>query len=99
MAVELVIAPEAQRDLEEAYAWYEDRRAGLGEALLSRVDACLQAILRRPNLHEIVHLSYRRALLRRFPYAVYYEVVDSKVIVFGLFHTSQDPRKWRRRLE
>jgi hypothetical protein len=31
MAAELVIAPEAEKDLDEAYSWYESRRAGLGE--------------------------------------------------------------------
>jgi hypothetical protein len=37
--VELVIAPEAEMDIAEAYVWYEDRRAGLGEEFLSSVDA------------------------------------------------------------
>jgi len=31
MAAELTIAPEAEQDIEEAYAWYENRRNGLGE--------------------------------------------------------------------
>jgi hypothetical protein len=39
MAVELVIAPEAESDIEEAYLWYEDRRVGLGEEFLGSVDA------------------------------------------------------------
>jgi hypothetical protein len=40
MAAELIIAPEAEQDLAEAYAWYEGRRIGLGEEFLSGVDAC-----------------------------------------------------------
>ena len=35
MAVELIIAPEAQQDFDEAYNWYEDHRYGLGEEFLS----------------------------------------------------------------
>lgn len=31
MVAELIIAPEAQRDVDEAYSWYKDRRPGLGE--------------------------------------------------------------------
>ncbi len=34
MAAKLIIAPEAEQDLGEAYAWYEYRRAGLGEEFL-----------------------------------------------------------------
>jgi hypothetical protein len=40
MPVELVIAPEAELDIAEAYVWYESHRAGLGEEFLSSVDAC-----------------------------------------------------------
>ena len=41
MAADLVIAPEVGQDLTEAYAWYEGRRAGLGEEFLSSVDASI----------------------------------------------------------
>jgi hypothetical protein len=47
MAAELIFAPEAEQDIAEAYAWYEDRRAGLGEDFLSCVDACIQTIVCR----------------------------------------------------
>jgi hypothetical protein len=46
MPVELVIAPEAELDIAGAYAWYEGRRAGLGEEFLSSVDARLESIRR-----------------------------------------------------
>jgi plasmid stabilization system protein ParE len=98
MAVELIVAPEAEQDIAEAFAWYEDQRPGLGEDFLGRVDACIQATLRRPEMHAIVHESYRRALVRRFPYGVFYEYVGNKVTVYCVFHTSRDPEKWRQRL-
>jgi hypothetical protein len=46
MVIELIIAPEAEQDLAEAYAWYEGQRSGLGEEFLSCVDACIEAIRR-----------------------------------------------------
>ena len=98
MAAELIIAPEAQEDVDDAYMWYEDRRPGLGEDFLSCVDACIQAVCRMPELNGKVHEDYRRGLVRRFPYAIYYEYAAGKVIVYGIFHTSRDPQKWRSRL-
>lgn len=98
MAVELVVAPEAQHDLDDAYAWYEDHRFGLGEVFLTCVDACMRAVLRCPEMHETVHENYRRALVRRFPYAIFYEYADDVVTVYCVFHTSRDPGKWRHRL-
>ena len=67
MAAELIIAPEAEQDLADAYAWYETRRSGLGEELLTCVDACSEAISRTPDMHPVVHENYRRGLVRRFP--------------------------------
>ena len=63
MPVELVIAPEAELDIAEAYVWYEGRRAGLGEEFLSSVDACLESIRRRPEMYPVVHEGYRRSLI------------------------------------
>lgn len=60
MAAELIIAPEAEQDLAEAYAWYEDRRIGLGEEFLTSVDACIEAICRTPEMYALIHENYRR---------------------------------------
>lgn len=46
----------------------------------------------------MVFEDYRRALVRRFPYAVFYEYADNTVTVYCLFHTARDPDKWRTRL-
>ena len=98
MAAELIVAPEAEQDLAEAYAWYEDQRAGLGEEFLGCVDASIEAILRTPEMYTVIHESYRRALVRRFPYTVFYEFENDTVTVYCVFHSSRDPEKWRRRL-
>lgn len=98
MAAELIIAPEAEQDIGEAYRWYEDRRPGLGDEFLSCVDACIQQICRMPELHAKAHEEYRRALIRRFPYAVFYEYAGGTATVYCVFHTSRDSEKWRRRL-
>ena len=98
MPVKLVVAPEAELDIAEAYVWYERRRIGLGEEFLSSVDACMEGIRRQPEMYPLVHEIYRRALIRRFPYAVFYEFAESTVTVYSVFHTSRDQEKWRQRL-
>jgi plasmid stabilization system protein ParE len=98
MAVELVFVPEAELDIMEAYAWYESRRAGLGEEFLSSLEACIESIRRQPLMCALVYESHRRALIRRFPYAVFYEYAEAAITVYAVFHTARDPRKWRQRL-
>jgi plasmid stabilization system protein ParE len=98
MPAKLVVAPEAELDIAEAYVWYERRRTGLGEEFLSSVDACIEGIRRQPEMYPLVHETYRRSLIRRFPYAVFYEYAEWTVTVYSVFHTSRDPEKWRQRL-
>lgn len=98
MAAELILTPEAAQDVSDAYAWYEECRYGLGEDFLGSIDACIRRICRMPELHAKVHEDYRRVLVRRFPYALFYEYSDGTVTLYGVCHTAQRPDKWRERL-
>ena len=98
MVKQFHILPEAEQDAADGYGWYEERQPGLGEEFLRCVEACVQSIRRNPEIYGIVHESYRRALVRRFPYAVFYEYAEDTVTIYAIFHCSQDPRKWRGRL-
>lgn len=96
MPFELVFAPEAEQDLAEAYDWYEERRPGLGDEFLGCVEAALEGLARKPLMYPKVHKDFRRVLVRRFPYSIIFEVAESEVHIFAVFHSSKDPEKWRR---
>lgn len=98
MAAKLIVTAEAHLDIAQAYDWYEDRRLGLGEDFLGALDACLQKIGRNPELMPTAYETYRRAILRRFPYTVIYEAVTDVITIYAVFHSSRDPEKWRQRL-
>ncbi len=93
-----IVAPEAEDDVAEAYGWYEARRVGLGEEFLTAVDACLHDILRWPEANPVVHEEYRRAMLRRFPYSIFYEYRTNTVTVYCVCHNARDPKAWQKRL-
>lgn len=46
----------------------------------------------------MIHEDYRRALVRRFPYAVFYSYEAGAITIHAVFHTVRDPAKWRQRL-
>ncbi len=94
----LIILPDAEQDAAQAYAWYENQEPGLGEEFLRCIDACMQSIRRSPEMYQVVHESFRRGVVRRFPYVVFYEYSDTTVNIYAVFHCSQDPNKWRSRL-
>ncbi len=67
MKYRVIVRPEAEDDLKEAYSWYEEKRIGLGYDFLLQVDAGLNFIGRNPNIHPIEYKGTRKHLVKRFP--------------------------------
>ena len=61
------VRPEARTELHEAFAWYEEKQAGLGYQFLIAVDAVISRIRRHPDTFPLVEAGMRQALPRRFP--------------------------------
>ena len=99
MAIELHVKEVVYEDLDEACAWYERQRSGLSAYFITRVDECIQRIAAAPNSFAKASGNYRRALVKRFPYAVFYQYDDRKITICAVFHTSRDPQTWERRLQ
>lgn len=92
-----VFTSEAQADVEEAFAWYEEQRLGLGEAFRRAVDLAVESIEAHPEAYAILHRKTRRVLLPRFPYGLYYRVLDRNIVVVACLHGKRHPRTWRSR--
>lgn len=98
MSRRLIIRPKAEAEIADAFGWYEDRVPGLGSDFLLSVDAVLHAILRHPQQYPQVHRIVRRALLRRFPYEVFFVEDDERVAVLSVFHAKRNPKRWQERI-
>jgi toxin ParE1/3/4 len=92
MIYTLLFLPEVEDDAINGFSWYETKSPGLGVEFLRMFYACSGDIPRHPLLYHKVHNEFRRCLLRRFPYAIYFVIKDDQVIVTGLFHCARDPR-------
>jgi plasmid stabilization system protein ParE len=86
--------PKVGRDLAGGFGYYEGQAQGLGEQFLSAINAAFDAIERYPETFSRVHGEVRRALVTRFPYAVFYRVESKRVIVLTVLHTARDPKLW-----
>ncbi|MDZ8026430.1 MAG: type II toxin-antitoxin system RelE/ParE family toxin [Nostoc sp. DedQUE11] len=93
----LVFRPEVREELNEAHSWYDSQKPGLGDEFLDCVDETVNRISQMPESYVIVCGDIRRAVVRRFPYAVYYRIVSSRVIVTAIFHSRRDPKSWQTR--
>src|SRR5436309_2746504 len=99
MSQRLVLRPEAQSDIAEAAEWYDQQRAGLSLQFRAALDNTPASIEENPRLHAQVYRNLRRALVRRFPYAVFYVPRAEALIVVAVLHTARDPHVWRVRFK
>jgi plasmid stabilization system protein ParE len=95
----LVVGTAAEADVLDAALWYEQRSPGLGREFLRAVDAALAEIAAMPERYPIVYGEARRALLRRFPYGVYFVLTPGLVSVIACMHARRDPRRWQERTD
>jgi plasmid stabilization system protein ParE len=75
-----IFRPAAAADVEDAYRWYEDHRAGLGDEFLAVVNTVIKSLLAYPERFPVVYRETRRVNLRRFPYSIFYRIIDDQVM-------------------
>ncbi len=98
MAAESIILPEADQEIADAYHWLERRGFGLGKDFVRCLDAALATICQTPEGFARALDDFRHFKVRRFPYTIYYEYTGGVVIVYAVFHGSQDPERLRQAL-
>ena len=89
---------EAQAELDEAIGYYESRRAGLGLDLLTEVQEALERVRQNPLLcPRYRETPYRKCVLSRFRYIVFYRELEDVIWVAAVAHTSRKPGYWMHR--
>jgi plasmid stabilization system protein ParE len=87
----------ASADVEAALGWYENQRRGLGREFVAAVGAAVTRIEESPLAFPVVRRDIRRAVLQRFPYALYFRVIGDAVVVIACLHGKRHPRTWQSR--
>jgi toxin ParE1/3/4 len=98
MSRAVVLRAEAKREFDEAFDWYEQRRAGLGRDFVACVEEAFDRIAKTPELFATVFRDVRRTGVHRFPYSVYFLVEGDKITVIAVFHAHRDPTVWQSRV-
>jgi plasmid stabilization system protein ParE len=100
MSLPVIFKSVARFEFDEAVAWYEGERPGLGEEFKLEVKSALQRALANPEFFQKVRERAQRIRLRRFKkYALYFAVKDDVFAVLSVFHGARNPAELRRRLK
>ena len=100
MSLAVIFKREARLEFEEAVAWYESARPGLGREFKLEVKLALKRALANPGHYQRVRGRAQKIRLRRFnKYAIYFAIKDDVFAVVSVFHASRNPSDLARRLE
>ena len=88
----------AQREVDDAVAWYNEREQDLGVDFLDELDRAIRRIKSFTLASTEIEPGIRRCLLGRFPYGVIYGIDEDLVIVIAVAHLHRNPLYWVDRL-
>lgn len=91
MTLPIYFAPAATEDVRVACRWLDDVQPALGDELISELHRIAQLISQHPDMYERVGRGCRRAVLRRYDYAIVYRVRNSQIEILGMLHCRLDP--------
>ena len=91
--------PEAEAELTEARQWYAHQRQDLDLEFMQCIDDALRRVVGNPYLFPIIYRNLRRAVVRRFPFAVFFEIGLNEIQVVAVFHSRRDPEILKSRTE
>jgi len=89
----LLIKPRAIEMAKEAYDWYNEQQAGLGDLFLNELQDGYDKLESWPEACQRIKNNYRQLVLRTFPYVIVFEIIKKEAVVYAVFHTSRNPNK------
>lgn len=86
------ILSEAEHDLDDAFIWYEFNQVGLGKRFYESVKESVRYLAENPLTFAEIYGGLRRALIKKFPYGIYYKVISEtrEIQIVGIIHFGRD---------
>ncbi len=89
--MKLRILDAASRDLIEGHRFYETQQAGLGTYFLDSLFSDIDSLQLYAGIHAVYFGQYHRALSKRFPFAIYYRVLEHEALVSAVLDCRRNP--------
>jgi len=86
------IRPRAEEDIFEARNWYDQQQANLGSRFLHEVSRAIKVLETDATRFPIYYKGFRRILLPRFPYKLFYLIEGNRAIIFRVLHAKRNHR-------
>ncbi|WP_367154330.1 type II toxin-antitoxin system RelE/ParE family toxin [Methylomonas sp. HYX-M1] len=97
IAKELLFLEEVAADLQTGKRFYDASQPGVGGYFFDSLIADIESLHLYAGIHE-KQFGLFRMLAKRFPYAIYYDVTDSAIIVVAVLDLRRNPIRIASRL-
>jgi toxin ParE1/3/4 len=82
--------PLVEADATDAAEWYERQQAGLGAAFVAEYRERLHHLPDEALLYAVRFHDIRRVNLPKFPYGIFYFLVENGIVILGVLHGARD---------
>ncbi len=91
------ISNDAESDFDNSYEFYFEENQKVADIFFNRINLSIESIKKNPLSFPIAYRNVRKFVVKKFPFVIYYQIVESVVRVIAIFHTSRNPEIWNDR--
>jgi len=84
--------------LEAAVEWYATRSLRAGEEFVGELDHAIEEVLQSPTRWRRVFGQWRRHVLHRFPFLIFYREHPPGIEIVAVAHGRRQPGYWHQRI-
>ena len=97
--MQIFLTRSAERDLLDGHAFYERQAPGVGTYFLDSLFADIDSLVLYAGIHPKPDGRFHRTLAKRFPYAIYYQMVGELLTVVAVLDCRRSPSRNRNTLQ
>lgn len=99
MSFTAIILEEAEKDIENAYIWYESLQINLGSAFFEKISEAIKNISNKPYQAQKIYKEVRRYIIKKFPFGVYYiaNSESNEIQIIAILHFKRNSKILKKR--
>ena len=91
------VLPGAEQEFREAFLWYFERSPIAADAFRSLVFDAIDGLADRADMWPVEADGIHYYVLKRFPYTIWYDLVETTASVLAVAHQHRSPNYWKAR--
>lgn len=92
------LSEEAITDFDNSYHFYYKDNPKIADDFFLAINRGFNSIKQNPTTFPFIHKKVRKYVVKKFPFVIYYRVIDSIIQIIAIFHTNRNPEIWNDRL-